>query len=327
MCVFFLTCNRSSLVADALMIAIVRTFRCPVVHYLHGRGYSELSQRSRINKHLLRWIFKRADRVVTLTPSLFSDVVSFVDENAVITIPNAIEAAPVAERSCNDERVTALFLSNFDRTKGALDLVLAAQRLAHLRTRMRVVLAGGIVDAAFYEELRREIENRSLQDYVELRGPAYGEEKQRLLAESDVFVFPTYYAFETFGLVNLEAMRAGLPVIATRVGGIPDVVKDGVTGYLIEARDHHALAHHLERLVQDGGLRQRLGQQARARFEANYTFAHFANNWSEALTLLRSGARASSSALAGAEINDQGLPRAERGARAWSGGDAHLRSR
>jgi glycosyltransferase involved in cell wall biosynthesis len=293
MCIFFLTCSRFSLVADALMIAALRSFGCPVILYLHGRGYRELARQSRTNHRLLQWIFGEASHVVTLTPSLHDDISALVDKARVSSVPNAIPTLPPPNRNNARDRVTALFLSNFERAKGALDVVAAAHRLVHLRDRMRVVLAGGVNDPAFHDEVRKAIEARGMQDFVELRGPVYGDDKLRLLADSDIFLFPTYYPFETFGLVNLEAMRAGLAVISTRVGGIPDVVVDGVTGYLIDPRDEAALARHLQQLVEDSRLRTTLGEQGRRRFETHYTLAQFTLNWKRALedVRVRLGAR------------------------------------
>jgi glycosyltransferase involved in cell wall biosynthesis len=87
-----------------------------------------------------------------------------------------------------------------------------------------------------------------------------------------VFVMPSYY--ETFGISCLEAMAFGLPVVATRAGGLPEVVEDGVTGLLVPPGDTHALAEAIGRLLRDPDLRRRLGEAGRERVLARFTAEH-----------------------------------------------------
>jgi glycosyltransferase involved in cell wall biosynthesis len=223
---------------------------------------------------------------VTLTPRLNRDIEAFVPASKISSVPNAIPWAPLPPRSRNSPRITGLFLSNFDRAKGALDVVHAAHRLRHLRGHLRLVLCGGVTDRSFHAELERSIAKLDVNNLIELRGPAYGEEKEQILASADFLVFPTSYPLETFGLVNLEAMRAGIPVIATNVGGIPDVVEHGETGLLIAPGDIDALVRSIEIFVEDQALRNSMGRRGRARFEQHFSLDRFATNWSDVLRRL-----------------------------------------
>jgi glycosyltransferase involved in cell wall biosynthesis len=93
--------------------------------------------------------------------------------------------------------------------------------------------------------------------------------RERLLAGADVFVAPSIY--ESFGLIFLEAMRASVPVIGTTVGGIPEVVEDGVTGLLVPPRDSVRLADAVVRLLTDESLRLRLARTGRRRFTERFS--------------------------------------------------------
>jgi glycosyltransferase involved in cell wall biosynthesis len=89
-----------------------------------------------------------------------------------------------------------------------------------------------------------------------------------LFKTSDIFVFPT--RADSFGIVAVEASAAGLPVIAARVGAIPEIVLDGETGLIIPPDNPALLAQALLRLIQDPGLRLRLGQAGRYHAEAHF---------------------------------------------------------
>jgi colanic acid/amylovoran biosynthesis glycosyltransferase len=83
-------------------------------------------------------------------------------------------------------------------------------------------------------------------------------------------VYPSYYPEEGQPLVLLEALAAGLPIVSTRHAGIPDTVRDGLDGILVEPRDTGSLATTLERLASDPEERSRLGSAARQRYEQRY---------------------------------------------------------
>jgi glycosyltransferase involved in cell wall biosynthesis len=93
-------------------------------------------------------------------------------------------------------------------------------------------------------------------------------------AHWDVFVAPSLY--EGFGLATLEAMGSGLPVVASAVGGLAELVEDGTTGFLVAPRDEHSLADRLHRLLEDEALRTQMGSAGRDRAGAAFTEAGMA---------------------------------------------------
>jgi glycosyltransferase involved in cell wall biosynthesis len=97
-----------------------------------------------------------------------------------------------------------------------------------------------------------------------------GEQKELYLLDTDIFVLPSWS--EGFPLVILEAMAAGCPVISTRVGAIPEVVLDGVTGILVEKQNPQQLAQAMITLIENPDLRRQMGQAGRKRFEEHFTF-------------------------------------------------------
>jgi len=135
------------------------------------------------------------------------------------------------------------------------------------------------IDAKRFEE---EVEKRGLNELALYKGRKYGKEKEEAFEQSDVFVFPTYY--ETFGLVNLEAMAHKKPIVATNEGGIPDVVKDGENGLIAERKDSDSLAKCIGRLLDSKELRQRMGEDGYKKLKELFTEEKFEANLLQILT-------------------------------------------
>ncbi len=102
-------------------------------------------------------------------------------------------------------------------------------------------------------------------------GGIYGSAKERLFHESDIFVFPTFYEHEAFPLVNIEAMRAGLPVVSSNEGSIPEMVIDGLNGYIVDPKNIEQLADRVLRLIEDPELRNKMGKAGRKIYENSFT--------------------------------------------------------
>ena len=122
-----------------------------------------------------------------------------------------------------------------------------------------------------------------MKEIVQLTGPLHGDEKWKAYSRADVFCFPTFYSAETFPVVAIEAMMFGLPVVATNWRGLPDIVVDGETGFLVPPKDAQSIAERLERLISDPDLRRTMGAVGRRRYEQNFTVEKFRNSMESAL--------------------------------------------
>jgi glycosyltransferase involved in cell wall biosynthesis len=118
--------------------------------------------------------------------------------------------------------------------------------------------------------LERQAARLGLGERVRFLGEVPHEQVPEVLQQLDIFAMPSTY--EGFGVAALEAEAMELPVVASSVHGIPDVVVDGETGLLVPPRDRQALASALDRLVADGDLRRRLGQAGRAFVAEHYSW-------------------------------------------------------
>jgi starch synthase len=160
---------------------------------------------------------------------------------------------------------TVVTVARLHPDKG-LDVLLEAVALLHIRgTALRVLVIGP--DASGHDMLAQSLRSRAATlPGVEVRGVVF--DPSTLLADAWVYVQPSRR--EPFGLAALEASASGLPVVASRVGGLPDIVEDEVTGLLVDPGQVSALADALERLIGNADERDRLGRagadRARTKF-------------------------------------------------------------
>jgi spore coat protein SA len=179
---------------------------------------------------------------------------------------------------------TVLFAGKLRESKGVPVLLRAMHRVWETLPGAVLVLAGGteygqgrtMRETPFLAQLRRDL--TQAPGRVILTGFIPPPDMPRAYLLGDVFVGPSQIE-EGLGLVFLEAAAAGLPVIATRQGGIPEVVIDGVTGLLLSKKDDDAeLAAKIIGLLNDAAERKRLGQQGRAMVEADFTWEKIARD-------------------------------------------------
>jgi glycosyltransferase involved in cell wall biosynthesis len=145
-----------------------------------------------------------------------------------------------------------------------------------LRNRMRIVIVGvpapGCADDQRYaRRLERSAKEFGLQERILWAG--YQEDLSAYYALMDVLVLPS--SREALGLVILEALQRGIPVIASRTGGIPEIIHDESNGLLISPEDEDALARGLERFIADPALRHRLQAGARAGLDSRFSLQTF----------------------------------------------------
>ena len=156
-----------------------------------------------------------------------------------------------------------LFVGRIEPLKG-IDVLLRA--VSKLEGEFRLLAVGGDgKEAARQAELRALVDELGIGERVSFRDAVPHDDLPLYYNAADVCVVPSYY--ESFGLVALEAMACGVPVVASRVGGLRETVQDGETGYLVPWRCPQPFAERLDQLLSDARLRRRLGREARIAVE------------------------------------------------------------
>lgn len=270
LCYLALSTTGGSFYKDVLLIALLRLFHVKRIYHIHNKGVRQ-KQSNRINKFLYKFVFSGAV-VILLSKYLHKDIETFVPDSNVFICPNGIENTNVETKLVIHPvgaTVKILFLSNLIESKGVFVLLDACSILHNkgIYFECDFVGAEGDLNTAQFNE--RVIQNQ-LAGHVNYLGKKFGSEKQEIFAKADIFAFPTYYSKECFPLVLLEAMSEGLPLVSTFEGGIPDIVEEGVNGFLVPQQDAKMLAMRLETLINNPELRLKMGNAGRIKFERQF---------------------------------------------------------
>ena len=280
-CYLALTTTSVAFYKDVLIVALLRVFQIKRVYHLHNKGVSQ-NQTKKLNKLFYRFVFKNSD-IILLSNKLYQDIERFVPVSRVYICPNGIaDSITNIEPGLftKEKPVKILFLSNLIKSKGVFVLLEACSILQQkgIGFECNFVGAEGDMNATQFAE---NVNQKQLSSKVNYLGKKFGKDKQEVFANAEIFAFPTY--FECFGLVNLEAMQNSLPIVSTFEGGIPDIVEDGVTGFLVPKKNAEALAEKLEILINKPELRLQMGKAGRKKYEDEFTLEIFENRLKEIL--------------------------------------------
>lgn len=275
LCYISLTCHGVGFIKDAPFALLCRLFRKKLVIHQHNKGMSK-----DVNRWPYRWlmpvVYKNA-KVILLSWRLYPDIERIVPRENVLICPNGIKLVDShIKKNTENEIPHLLFLSNLIESKGVIVLLDALKLLAYKGLSFHCDFVGGETKEIDAKRFACEVEKRHLNNYVFYRGRKYGFEKDDVMAQSDVFVFPS--TEDCFPLVLLEAMSHRLPIVTTTEGAIPDEVSDGVNGLICEREDSQSLASCLEVLLKNPDMRRTLGEEGYRILREKFTTEKFEEN-------------------------------------------------
>ena len=266
---------------DFVVVQMLKRQGCQVVVHYHNKGVAT-RQEKWLDNVLYKRFFKGI-KVILLSECLYDDVKKYVKRDDVFVCGNGIPSAsiesfvsaPFDAASPEDKIPHLLFLSNLLISKGVVVLLDSLKVLKEKGYRFVCDFVGGEtveMDAAMFQA---EVAKRGLEGMVVYHGRKYGKDKEAFLNAADIFVFPTFYHNECFPLVLLEAMEHGVACISTTEGGIPGIIDDGKTGFLVPKHDAVALADKIEMFIRDTDLSHKMGSAGREKFEREFTLEVF----------------------------------------------------
>jgi glycosyltransferase involved in cell wall biosynthesis len=263
-----------------IVSVVRRIFGIPAVLTTHGL-HQEIAQEgfhrsllwSYYRETLVRLTLRTVDRILVLTPDEIRYLSRFgpqvVSKTRVIPVGVELEGFPSVKDGRTEGRPILLYVGRIDRGKG-LELLIEA--VSHLRNYDPLLLLAGR-RSEYSKVLEKLVAEKGLENNVVLTGFVSESEKKRLLMSATVFCLPSEY--EGASLAVLEAMAAGKPVVASKVGGVPFLVEDGSSGYLTKSNDANSFAANLERLIRNPRIRYAMGERGRE-IARDYAWPHIA---------------------------------------------------
>ena len=261
---------------DLMYLFVAKLLRARVVYQVHGGQlpHEFFAGRWLLTK-FLRWTLRLPDLVLLLAQVELDAYRIFVPEQNLVRLPNGIDTRPYSRvptvRTRAEYPLRLVYIGRLDREKGLYETLQGLRLACELGVDARLMVAGRGPEEG---RLRRYAQALGIAARAAFIGPVFGDEKVKLLSTADLMILPSYAEGLPYAL--LEAMAAGIPVIATPVGAIPDVVTHGTHGHLVPPRDGRAIA---QALVAVNGDREALSWMSRAcrrRIQAAYSIDRLA---------------------------------------------------
>lgn len=263
---------------DLAYLLVAKLCGAPVLYQIHGGALPQDFAPTPFAARLLKAVLRLPDAVVVLASVELEAYAKFVPGQRVLALPNGVDCSSRGRvvRMPTPARMPLqlLYLGRLDRAKGLYEAVCGFWLARRRGVRARLTIAG---EGAEDESLRLLVHRLGLDSDVAFTGPVFGEDKAELFSSADVLLLPSYAEGLPYAL--LEAMAAGVPPIATPVGAIPDVVKEGVHGFLVPVRRAKAIARCITQLAEHRDQLAAMSNACRRRIVARYSSERVAEDF------------------------------------------------
>lgn len=236
-----------------IFINIAKMFGKKVVFHCHGAEFKRFTSQHR---NAVVNTLKKCDKIIALSKSWKEWFEQITGQHNVVVIKNVI--SPPNINKISNEKFTLLFLGRIGKRKGIYDIIDVLKEYKGAFNDNLEFLYGGDGDI---EQVDNVIKKEKLDNIAKYQGWVDGENKQILLNIADAYILPSYN--EGLPISVLEAMSYSLPIISTRVGGIPEIVKDGINGFLINPGDKKAIYDSIVSLMNNKELRENMGKKSK----------------------------------------------------------------
>jgi len=241
---------------------VCKLFRKKVIFHLHGSDFDQFMFAKK-NKYFISKVLKVPDKNIILSKNWYEEFLKLIPQEKLILIPNAIDTRSFSQ-SCSSKNhssiINILFVGSVGERKGLKILGDAIHLLKGQGVdNFTVDIIGDEEKVGELIEINQYYNNLDINKFFKFHGTKYGKDKIDYFKNANIFVLPSWH--ESFGIVNLEAMAAGLPVISTYVGAVPEYIVEGENGFLFKPGDSHKLAYYLKILINNSDKRYEMGMR------------------------------------------------------------------
>lgn len=256
---------------DFIIVQLLKILGCKILVHYHNKGVS--TRQNHFIDNILYKIFFKNIKVILLAKSLYPDFQKYVSQSHLYICPNGIPQSPSLNTPQN-KSLNILFLSNMMEEKGVWTLLEACKILRQKNLSFTCHFVGKWSDIS-EAEFKKKIFSNQMEQHVFSHGAQYGKDKEKFWQACDLFVFPTYYHNESFPMVLLEAMQQKKACISTDEGGIPEIIIQNETGYIIPKKSPQELANKLEYLIKHPDICHTMGEKGFQRYKQLFTLEAF----------------------------------------------------
>lgn len=245
----------ASIIRDFLFLNISKMNQIPVVFFIRGWRW-QLFYRIRGNT-ILRKIFlihlRKADKIIVLSRDFKEALVDLgIDKNDIFISSTMVESHLYSPKEKNfNKPYIILFCGQIAKIKGVYELIQSVPQVLEYEKNFKLILIG---DGPELDNLKKKIKEMRIEEHISFTGYKSGKEKYDIFKNSHIFVLPSYT--EGFPNVVLEAMAAGMPIIATPVGGLKYAIRNSENGFLCESNPPHSsnISNLILKLIMDPSL-------------------------------------------------------------------------
>lgn len=268
------TSSGTSFLEKSLLGIICKCFGVKVIFHIHGADFDQFCFRGN-NRIFVPKILSLMDKSIILSNAWYERFKEVIPSKKMTIIPNAVDVNDFLfeqKKKGRNESVNILFVGSICNRKGLVDLAYAVRNLIDSGSvKFYLDILGGEENREEMIEITRIYQKLELENFMKFHGPKYYSEKITFFKNADIFVLPSYN--ESFGIVNLEAMASGLPIISTKVGAIPEYLVNGENGFIINPGDIEQLTKSLKILIEDTKLREKMGNNNRQKVIEKYDWS------------------------------------------------------
>ena len=251
--------NKIGIIKTFIILLISKIFRRKTVVHFHGANFKNFySNSSPLIQKISRFVLEKVNKIIIVAKSLKQEFSDYVSPEKIEVVYNALNTKKFTNSDFESAKSTILFLGKVSKAKGALTFLKTIKIVQQKFPNIKIELAGTFDTAQntlphlkfhnIEEEVNKLISQCPRPDNIRMLGYLDEKEKIKAFQRAKIFVNPTYN--DAFGIVNLEAMAAGCVVIASSVGGIPEVVIHNKNGFLVAPGDVKGFSNAIERLLE-----------------------------------------------------------------------------